>query len=81
MLAKQLEVSLQSVPMDWNPVIDALGTTTEVARLCRVKPQAVSQWRVSGIPSARLDFLKLARPDLPWANLLNEFEVHQQEAA
>jgi len=43
-------------------VIDALGGTGEVARLCEVSPAAVSQWRKEGIPKPRLQFLRLARP-------------------
>lgn len=49
--------------MDPNRIIDALGGTAEVARLCGVKPPSVTQWRTNGIPKARLMFLKLARPD------------------
>lgn len=45
-------------------IIDALGGTVEVARLCRVKPPSVSDWRKHGIPEARLMFLHLARPDV-----------------
>lgn len=51
-------------------LIDKLGGTAEVARLCNVKPPSVTQWRTNGIPQARLMFLKLARPDVfaPAAN-------------
>lgn len=45
-------------------VIDALGGTAEVARLCRINMAAVSQWKENGIPGYRLDFLRLARPDV-----------------
>lgn len=44
-------------------VIEALGGTAEVARLCKIDMAAVSQWKKKGIPSYRVDFLKLARPD------------------
>jgi hypothetical protein len=50
--------------MDANKIIDALGGTSEVARLCRVKPPSVSEWRTNGIPPARLQFLQLLRPDV-----------------
>lgn len=50
--------------MDSNKIIDALGGTGAVAELCHVTTGAVSQWRTSGIPQARLMFLKLARPDV-----------------
>jgi hypothetical protein len=52
--------------MDEHPdssVIDKLDGSTAVARLCRVRPQAVSQWRRNGIPAARRDYLQLLRPD------------------
>lgn len=45
-------------------VIDALGGTAEVARLCDVESQAVSMWRHRGIPNARLMYLRLLRPDV-----------------
>jgi hypothetical protein len=45
-------------------VIDALGGTGEVARLCEVSDAAVSQWRRDGIPKARIQFLRLARPEV-----------------
>ncbi len=50
--------------MDANQIIDALGGTFAVARLCNVRPPSVSEWRRAGIPDARLQFLKLARPDV-----------------
>ena len=50
--------------MDANLIIDALGGTAEVARLCRVKSPSVSEWRHSGIPDARRQFLELLRPDV-----------------
>jgi hypothetical protein len=48
--------------MDANEIIDALGGTNEVARICEVTAQAVSQWRDDGIPKARLMYLKLKCP-------------------
>jgi len=45
-------------------LIDALGGTAAVARLCCVSPQAVSKWRNSGIPPARLMYLQLAYRDV-----------------
>ena len=45
-------------------IIDALGGTAEVARLCRIKSPSVSEWRKNGIPSARRDFLELKYPDV-----------------
>lgn len=45
-------------------LLDSIGTTTYVAALLSVKPQAVSQWRRNGIPQARLQTLQVLRPDV-----------------
>jgi hypothetical protein len=45
-------------------IIDALGGTSETARLCEVQPASVSEWRKYGIPKARLMFIRLARPEI-----------------
>ncbi|CUJ51703.1 YdaS family helix-turn-helix protein [Achromobacter xylosoxidans] len=45
-------------------IIDALGGTAAVARLCQVKPPSVSDWRKEGIPPARRMFLEAVRPDV-----------------
>ena len=45
-------------------IIDELGGTAEVARLCEISSQAVSQWRSNGIPRAQLKFLRAVRPDV-----------------
>jgi len=58
--------------MDDSKIIDALGGTTEVARLCRVRPPSVSGWRVNGIPPARRQFLELLRPEIFAARGLEE---------
>ena len=34
-------------------IIDLLGGTSKVARMCKCDPAAVSNWRVRGIPSAK----------------------------
>lgn len=44
-------------------VIDALGGTVAVANLCHVKPPSVSEWKRTGIPQAREQFLRLLKPD------------------
>ena len=44
-------------------VIDALGGTAEVARLCKCRPPSVSAWRKDGIPPARRQYLELLRPE------------------
>ncbi|HET9701157.1 MAG TPA: Cro/CI family transcriptional regulator [Burkholderiales bacterium] len=45
-------------------IIDRLGGTGEVAKLCEVSPAAVSQWRHDGIPKARMMYLRAVRPDV-----------------
>ena len=50
--------------MDSNQIIDALGGSGEVARLCEVSVSAVSQWRKDGIPRARLMYIQLAHPEI-----------------
>lgn len=51
--------------MDLHPdsaVIDALGGPTAVGALFEISPQAVSQWRRSGIPKPRRMYLRLVQP-------------------
>lgn len=50
------------VSMDANTIIDALGGTGKVAKLCGITPGSVSQWRNKGIPHAWMKFLRAARP-------------------
>lgn len=45
-------------------IIDALGGTAAVARLCKVKPPSVSDWRKEGIPSARRMYLQAIHPEV-----------------
>ena len=60
--------------MEASEIIDRLGGTVAVARLCEVQPPSVSEWKQRGeIPPARLMFLKLARPDV--------FEQGKQDTA
>lgn len=44
-----------------NQIIDALGGTGAVAELCDVKPAAVSQWRLRGIPATHFRWMKAKR--------------------
>ena len=50
--------------MDVDLIIEKLGGPAQVARICEIRPQAVSQWRSTGIPKARLMYLQLLRPDI-----------------
>ena len=45
-------------------IVEAMDGPTAVARIFGIRPQAVSQWLVEGIPQARLQTLRLMRPDL-----------------
>ena len=60
----RIDVYTYDMDQQSNQIIDALGGTVEVARLCEVTKGAVSQWRENGIPAARLMYLRLLRPDL-----------------
>lgn len=50
--------------LEANRIIDALGGTAAVARLCEVNSQAVSQWRRNGIPKPWVKYFSCLRPDL-----------------
>ena len=65
--------------MDANQVIDQIGGTSEVARICDVTVGAVSQWRTNGIPRARMMYLQVIRPDL-FRNKQEQREKEQDAA-
>lgn len=48
--------------MDTHPtaseIIDALGGTSAVAKMCDIKPPSVSEWRKAGIPRPWMKFLE-----------------------
>jgi hypothetical protein len=48
---------------DWE-YVTTLGGPTVVGRLCEITPQAVSQWRKTGIPRTQRKYLVLLRPDV-----------------
>lgn len=52
-------------PATSSKVIDALGGTTEVSRLCSVSTAAVSQWRKNGISRAFALYLRERFKHLP----------------
>ena len=58
-------------------IIDKLGGTAEVARLCEVQMPSVSEWKTNGIPKARLMFLRAVRPDVFQAGSAEEAEAPQ----
>jgi DNA-binding transcriptional regulator YdaS (Cro superfamily) len=43
--------------MENNEIINLLGGTSKVSKLCGVSPAAVCQWRKNGIPKDRLIFV------------------------
>lgn len=45
-------------------IIDALGGTGKTAKLFGIQPASVSEWRKTGIPDARMMYIRLARPDI-----------------
>jgi hypothetical protein len=45
-------------------IIDALGGTSKTALMFDIDPASVSGWRKTGIPKARLMYIRLVRPDL-----------------
>jgi hypothetical protein len=45
-------------------LIDRIGGTVTAAQFFEVRPQAVSQWRHTGIPRARMLHLRAAKPEL-----------------
>lgn len=47
-----------------NAVIDRLGGTSAVARIFDIRPSSVHQWRIDGLPKARLQYLKVAFPKI-----------------
>jgi len=62
-----------------NRIIDEIGGTLATSVLCDVTKGAVSQWRTSGIPKARLMYLRAVRPDV--FKKLENSETSRAEAA
>lgn len=50
--------------MNATEIIRRLGGPAKAAVLFEISTQAVSQWQQNGIPKARLQYLRLARPDV-----------------
>jgi len=70
--------------MNTTEIIDTLGGTYAIARMCGVTPSAVTQWRSNGIPEGKLILVacelekrsngKFSRKEIPrwdqiWADL------------
>jgi DNA-binding transcriptional regulator YdaS (Cro superfamily) len=43
--------------MNTNEIIDLLGGTFAVAKMCQISPPSVSQWRNNGLPGDKLVLL------------------------
>jgi hypothetical protein len=43
-------------------IIENLGDTAEVARMFQIRMPSVSDWKITGIPKARMMYLQLAHP-------------------
>lgn len=43
-------------------IIERLGDTAEVARMFQIRMPSVSDWKITGIPKARMMYLQLAHP-------------------
>lgn len=67
--------------MDANIAIDQLGGTSAAAEFFEVTTGAVSQWRDTGIPRARLMYLRAMRPDIFAAAQKAEHDHKQIKAA
>jgi hypothetical protein len=61
-------------------IIDGLGGTVAVAKLCEIDPSAVSQWRWDGIPRNRLKYLRLARPKWNWSQVPKTYRNKSQRS-
>ena len=46
-------------------LIDALGGTNTVSRLCEISSSAVAQWRTAGVPKSRVLYLRELFKKLP----------------
>jgi len=44
-------------------IIEALGGTAEVARMFEVRMPSVSEWKITGIPKARMQYIKAVHPE------------------
>lgn len=52
-----MELKINNMTFTDSNIIDLLGSTSKVAKLCKVAPAAVTQWRTNGIPAGHLMFL------------------------
>ena len=53
-------------------VIDALGGTAAVARLCVIAKPSVTNWKKRGFPKSREMYFRVLRPDLFKADKQNK---------
>jgi len=50
--------------MEASTIIDRLGGTGAVAKLCEITAPSVSEWRTRGIPKPWRKYLEAIRPDV-----------------
>jgi len=48
---------MENLKLSDSAIIDLLGGTNKVAKMCKVASNAVTQWRKNGIPAERFMFL------------------------
>lgn len=76
-------------PMDIPKLIDSIGGTSAVARICNVQPPSVSEWRKKGqFPADRCPAIEHAtggavtceelRPDVAWVRVPDPDWPHPQ---
>ena len=53
-------------------VIDSLGGTSAVARLCEIEPPSVTGWKTHGIPKPWIKYFRCVRPDVFKADAINK---------
>lgn len=67
--------------MEAERIIERLGGTVAVAKMCKITSAAVSQWKRDGIPPARRQYLELARPDAFADSADNSCSAHDEATA
>lgn len=61
-------------------IIDSLGGTVEVARICGIKPPSVSEWKTNGIPWPWLMYFSQIRPDVVDPQVIEALRIEKLAA-
>lgn len=64
-MAKRKQRPARLSPEASGQLIDALGGTNTVSRLCDISSSAVAQWRTTGVPKSRVLYLRELFKKLP----------------